>query len=141
MWIRKYQKTFKGIKRKSIWRIWTDVNNWPTWHGDLDYCKLEGRFEIGNHFFLKPKGVSPVKIMLTEINEGYSFTDCTSFFGAKMYDTHALEETADGLKLTNTLVVTGTLKWLWIKLVAQNVAETIPEETEALVALARKSHA
>ena len=140
MWTRTYSKTFQGLKREDIWRIWTDINNWPTWHGDLDYCKLEGDFKVGNHFFLKPKGVQPVKIVLTEINEGYSFTDCTSFFGAKMYDTHAMEETVDGLKLTNKLVVTGPLKWLWIKLVAQNVADTIAEETESLIKLARSLH-
>lgn len=137
MWTRIYSKTFANIKREDVWHIWTDINNWPTWHGDLDYCKFEGNFEVGNHFFLKPKGVGPVKIMLTEINEGYSFTDCTSFFGAKMYDTHSMEETKEGLKLTNTMIVTGPLKWLWIKLVAQNVAESIPEETESLVKLAR----
>ena len=134
MWTRTYSKTFQGISSKDIWRIWTDVNNWPTWHGDLDYCKLEGDFKVGNHFILKPKGVRP------EINEGYSFTDCTSFFGAKMYDTHAMEETVDGLKLTNKLVVTGPLKWLWIKLVAQIVADTIAEETENLVKLSRSLH-
>jgi len=137
MWTRTYSKTFQGLKREDIWRIWTDINNWPTWHGDLDYCKLEGDFKVGNHFFLKPKGIKPVKIVLTEINEGYSFTDCTSFFGAKMYDTHSMKETAEGLKLTNTLVVTGPLKWLWIKLVAQNVANTVPEEMENLIKLAR----
>lgn len=141
MWTRTYSKTFQGIKREDIWRIWTDVNGWPTWHGDLDYCKLEGDFAVGNHFMLKPKGISPVKIILTEIVEGHYFTDCTAFFGAKMVDTHAMVETADGLKLTNTLVVTGPLKWLWIKLVAQNVADTIPEEMESLVKLARGSHA
>lgn len=140
MWTKTYSKTFPGLKREEVWRIWTDVNNWPTWHGDLEYCKLEGTFAVGNHFFLKPKGVKAVKIMLTEINEGYSFTDCTSFFGAKMYDTHAMEETPDGLKCTNTLVVTGPLKWLWIKLVAQNVADTVPEEMEALVRLAQGLH-
>lgn len=140
MWTRTYSKIFQGISSKDVWRIWTDVNNWHTWHGDLDYCKLEGDFRVGNHFMLKPKGVSPVKIVLTEINEGYSFTDCTSFFGAKMYDTHAMKETPDGLTLTNQLVVTGPLKWLWIKLVAQNVADTVPEEMENLVKRARGSH-
>ena len=137
MWIKVYSKTFKGIKREDIWRIWSDINNWPKWHNDLEYCKLEGEFAVGNHFFLKPKGVRAVKIALTEINEGYSFTDRTSFFGAKMYDTHAIEETAEGLKITNTLVVTGFLKWVWVKLVAENVADTIPAETEALVKLAK----
>lgn len=137
MWTRTYNKVFKGIKKEDIWHIWTDVNNWPKWHGDLEYCKMEGDFVVGNHFMLKPKGISAVKIILTEVYEGRKFTDCTTFFGAKMYDTHTLEETPEGLNLTNTLTVIGPLKWLWIKLVAENVANTVPDEMEALVKLAR----
>jgi len=135
----RYSKTFQGVSKEDIWRIWTDINNWPQWHGDLDECKIEGEFKVGNHFMLKPKGMGAVKIMLTEIVEVQHFTDCTSFPGAKMYDTHSLEETPEGLKLSNKLVVTGLLKWLWIKLVAQHVADSISEETEALVNLARSS--
>lgn len=140
MWTRTYSKTFRGVSSEAIWRIWKDINSWTAWHDDLDYCRLEGDFTVGNHFMLKPKGASPVKIVLTEISEGHYFTDCTSFFGAKMYDTHEMIDTTDGLKLTNKLVVTGPLKWLWIKLVAQNVADSVPEEMENLVRLARGSH-
>lgn len=139
MWIRTYSKLYSGVKKDNIWRLWTDINNWSQWHGDLDYCKLEGDFKVGNHFMLKPKGVSPVKIVLTEINEGKSFTDCTTFFGAKMYDTHSMEETPEGLLLSNKLVVTGPLRWLWIKLVAQHVADTVADEMDALVSLAKKN--
>ena len=139
MWIRTYSKLYFGVKKENIWRLWTDINNWPQWHGDLDYCKLEGEFKVGNHFMLKPKGVKPVQIVLTEINEGKSFTDCTTFFGAKMYDTHLMEETPEGLLLSNKLVVTGPLRWLWIKLVAQHVADTVADEMDSLVNLAKKN--
>ncbi len=137
MWTRSFSKVYEGIKREDIWKLWTDVNGWTRWHGDLDSCTLEGQFEVGNHFFLKPKGMGAVKILLTAIEEGVSFSDCTSFFGAKMYDTHALEDTPQGLKMTNTVVVTGPLKWVWVKLVAQNVADSVPSEMEALVHLAK----
>lgn len=137
MWKQSFSKIYPDVEKNHVWRIWTDINNWPKWHGDLDYCKLIGDFKVGNHFILKPKKMMGVKIKLTNIVEGKSFTDCTSFLGAKMYDTHALEETPTGLKLSNTLIVTGPLKWLWIKLVAKHVAVTIPQETESLVALAR----
>lgn len=140
MWIKTHTKLYQGVKKEDIWQIWTDVNNWATWHGDLDYCKMEGSFTVGNHFMLKPKGAPAVKIKLIEINEGQQFTDCTKFFGAKMYDTHAMEETPEGLRLTNTLIVKGFLKYLWIKLVAQHVADTVPDEMDALVALARSKH-
>ncbi|MBM3857385.1 MAG: polyketide cyclase [Verrucomicrobia bacterium] len=137
-WKKIFTKTYVGVKKEALWQIATDINRWPEWHGDLDSCKLEGAFAVGNYFMLKPKGMRAVKIILTEITEGHSFTDCTTFFGARMYDTHAMEETAEGLRITNTLVVTGPLKWLWIKLVAQHIADTIEEETEALVSLARQ---
>ena len=57
-----------------------------------------------------------------------------------MYDTHAMEDTVEGLKLTNKLVITEPLKWLWINVVAQNVADTVPEEMENLIKLARGSN-
>ena len=138
-WIKTYSKLYSGLTKEKIWSLWVDINNWPTWHGDLDYCKIEGQFEVGNYFMLKPKGMRAVKIMLTEIEVGRKFTDCTKFFGAKMYDTHAMEEGPEGLLLSNTMVVTGPLKWLWIKLVAQHVADTVPDEMDALVSLARES--
>ncbi|PWU05717.1 MAG: polyketide cyclase [Verrucomicrobia bacterium] len=141
MWKKTFTKLYQGVLAEDIWSLWTDVNNWPTWHADLEYCKMETPFEVGNHFYLKPKGAPPVKIILTEIKKEHQFTDCTTFFGAKMYDTHTLEETKDGLLLTNTLVVTGPLQWLWIKLVAQKVANSIPDDLDALVHLAKTFHA
>lgn len=137
MWMRTHSKFYPDVSAQKLWEIWTDINNWPKWHNDLDYCKLDGGFVVGNHFTLKPKGVPAVKIILTEINEGRNFTDCTNFFGAKMFDTHSMEEKENGVLLTNKLVVTGLLQWLWIKFVAQNVADSVPDEMDALVKLAR----
>lgn len=77
--------------------------------------------------------------MLTEINEKQNFTDCTKFFGAKMHDTHSMEVNNGGVLLSNKLVVVGPLRWLWIKLVAQNVADTVPDEMDSLVNLAQKN--
>ncbi|QQR48939.1 SRPBCC family protein [bacterium] len=140
MWQQTVQKLYQNVKKEDVWRLWIDIAKWPLWHDDLDSCTMEGPFEVGNFFWLKPKGMKAVKIELTDIKEGFSFTDCTKFLGAKMYDTHTLEETPDGLLLTNTVVVTGPMRWLWIKLVAQNVANTSLDHMDALVALARGLH-
>ena len=140
MWTRTHSRLYEGVGREDVWKLWSDVNNWPRWHGDLEYCRMEGEFEEGNSFTLKPKGGPAVKIELVEIEKGMRFTDCTKFFGARMYDTHSLEETGDGLMLSNRLVVTGPLRWLWVKLVARHVADTVPDEMDALVELARGSH-
>ena len=140
MWIRKYSKFYPNVKPTDIWETWTDIDNWPKWHSDLEYCKLEGEFKVGSHFTLKPKGVKAVKVTLTEVNDSQNFTDCTTFPGAKMYNTNSIEVKDNGVLLSNKIVVTGPLRWLWIKLVAKNVADTVPNEVDSLVQLCYKKN-
>jgi hypothetical protein len=137
-WTRTTTKTYPGVSKADVWRLWADVNTWTRWHPDLDLCKLEGAFAAGNHFLLKPKGAPTFKIELTRVDEGRGFTDCTRFFGARMFDSHELEETPEGVRLTNTLTVEGPLSFLWVKLVAKDVAAAVPAENDALAALARE---
>lgn len=140
MWTKTYSNIYSGVRREDIWTLWSDVNSWTKWQGDLDFCTMEGPFAVGNFFLLKPKGVKPVRSVLTNMKEGYKFTDCTSFFGARMYDSHSMEEMSEGLRITSTLTVTGPLQWLWVQLVAKNVAASKPEEMNTLVNLARSLH-
>ncbi|WP_052046257.1 hypothetical protein [Candidatus Paracaedibacter symbiosus] len=139
MWTRSFSKLYSDVNKEDIWHLWKDVNTWPQWNKGIDYSKMEGPFEVGNFFMLKPKGGNPVKIVLTEVKEGRKFTDCTTFPGAEMYDTHVIEETPEGLLLSNTLVVTGPEKLLWIDRIVQNIADKVPYKMDALVNLARES--
>ncbi len=140
MWIRSHSKVYKDIKKEEIWRLWADVNNYVKWHDDLDYCKLEGPFAVGNYFMLKPKGWPAFKVAIIELIENQKFVDCTNLFGAKMYDIHELQETEEGLRVISTLKVTGLLSFLWVHLVAKHVANSAPKEMEAVVKLARAQH-
>ena len=140
MWEREYTQEVTGVSIKSVWQAWADVNNWHHWQNDLDYCRLKGSFSVGNHFILKPKGSGKVKIELIVIKENHFFTDCTKFFLAKMYDTHMVEKTDNGVKITNKIVVTGILKRLWIKLVVNHIANSVPSETKALITYVKKTN-
>ena len=137
MWTRSHSQVYQNINKQHVWQLWADINHYTHWHSDLDYCRLIGDFTVGNYFALKPKEAPEVKVWITELIENKRFTDCTHFFGAKMYDIHELEETTDGLRITNTLKVTGWLRFLWVKLVANKVAASVPQEMESLVKLAR----
>ena len=35
---------------ETIWRLQTDVNNWPAWQTDITAARLDGPFEPGNSF-------------------------------------------------------------------------------------------
>src|ERR1043165_7597767 len=114
MWIKSFSNVYSGVTKDSVWEIWADVNNYVKWHDDLDYCKMDGQFVVGNHFMLKPKGAPAVKIEIIELDKNKRFVDCTSFIGAKMYDIHELEDTDAGLRITSTIKVTGLLSFLWV---------------------------
>ena len=139
MWTRAYTKTFKGVKKEQIWKLWSDVDQWPLWDPDIESAMLEGEFKAGNFFVLKPKGWKSVRIQLTEGVKNKTFTDCTPFFGARMYGRHEMEETKAGLKLTTTMTVSGLLSFLWVRLVAQGIVNTLPTQINALVTLAKKN--
>jgi len=138
MWQKSFSKTYTGITSKAVWDAWRDVENWPRWQSDISACHLFGAFEPGSYFMLHLKDMAPIKITLTEMSEGESFTDCTAFTGAKMYDSHHVEAVKGGVRITSTLSVKGLLSWVWILLVARNVAKGIPDQTDALVRYLRK---
>ncbi|OGT24811.1 MAG: hypothetical protein A3I12_06925 [Gammaproteobacteria bacterium RIFCSPLOWO2_02_FULL_38_11] len=139
MWVRTYSKIYQDVKKEDIWQIWVDVNNWPKWDKELEYCEMKGEFTQGSQFILKPVGGPKVKITLSDVKINEKFTDYCKFLGATIHDDHQLEETPHGLRITNTISMTGLLSFVWVKLVAKNVANAVPKQMDALVELARMS--
>lgn len=137
MWQSKYEKIYTGLTKESVWSAWSDVNNWPKWDTDTEFTKITGPFKPGTQFLLKPKGGPKVTITLTEVNQNAGFTDVTRFPLAKMYDTHEMEETPNGLKIRSIIRVEGPLSWLWRRIVAQGVAAGAPKQIEALAKYAQ----
>lgn len=138
MWTKSYSTLTKEATKEQMWQLFADVNNWHSWDDGIEYAKMEGKFEQGNYFLLKPKGGSKVKIQLIETIENKRFVDYTKFPLAKMYGEHDLEETPEGLKITTTMKVKGLLAFLWIKIVAQNIIDSLPKEIEQQIKTASK---
>ena len=121
-----------------MWKLFSDVNHWHTWDKGIDFAKMEGNFEKGNTFILKPKGGPKVKIQLEACIPNKMFRDLTKFPLAEMRGEHTFEETADGLKITTTMTVTGLLTFLWVKIVAQDIVNGLPAEMLEQVKFASK---
>jgi hypothetical protein len=138
MWVKSHTIVTKEATKEQMWKLFADVNNWHNWDAGIDYAKMEGRFEKGNFFLLKPKGAPEVKIQLVETIENKKFVDQTNFPLAKMRGTHIFEDTADGLKITTTMSVEGPLGFLWRKIVAQGIVDGLPTEMAAQAKYASK---
>jgi hypothetical protein len=140
MWKRVFSQEYQGVRKEAIWQAWADVNNWPQWDNELEYCDMKADFSKGNQFILKPKGGPKILLFLSEVIPNYKFIDRCKFFGAIMSDAHELEDTVAGVRITNTITVTGPLSFLWANLVAKNVAKGVPEQTTNLVEYARSKY-
>ncbi|PKF73831.1 SRPBCC family protein [Chryseobacterium sp. PMSZPI] len=128
MWTKSYSVTTKEVTKEQIWKLTTDIDHWKNWDETVEDSKLLGEFKVGEYFMLKPKGGPKVKIKLVEIIPFKKFTDQTSFPLAKMYGEHFYEETEDGLKITVTMTMKGLLSKIWIKLVANDIVKSLPED-------------
>jgi len=133
MWTKSHTITTTAVSKEQIWRLFEDVNHWHTWDTGIEFARIQGKFDKGNHFILKPKGGPEVKIVLLETEPFRRFLDVTAFPLAKMYDDHLFEETPNGLKITHTISVKGPLSFLWIKLVAQGLADSLAADMEKQV--------
>ena len=128
MWTKSHSIVTTEATKEQMWKLFADVNNWHTWDSGIEFATMEGKFEKGNHFILKPKGGPKVKIALVETIENKKFVDCTTFPLAKMYGEHTFEENKEGLRITTTMKVEGALGFLWRKLVAQDIADGLQKE-------------
>ena len=138
MWTKSHSVVTREATKEQMWKLFADVNNWDKWDSGVDYAKMDGKFEKGNFFELKPKGGPKVKIELLETEPNKMFLDLTRFPLAKMFDEHKFEETAEGLKVTTTITVTGVLGFLWRKIVAQNIVKGLPTEMSEQIKFASK---
>jgi len=136
-WSKSYSQTVENVDIGNIWKVWTDVNNWNTWQNDIDYARLEGDFKVGNTFILKPKDASEVTIELIEVIPSKSFTDLTRFPLAKMYGKHEFIQHGDKLEIKTTMSIDGYLGFIWRKIVAEDVANGMEEQTKSLIKKAK----
>ncbi|SHN01017.1 SRPBCC family protein [Mucilaginibacter sp. OK098] len=138
MWTKSYSVTTKDVTKEQMWKLFADVNNWPSWDEGIEFTELKGKFEKGNFFILKPKGGPKLKVELLETVTNKSFLDVTPFPLAKMYDNHTFEETPEGLKITNTISVKGLLAFVWVKLVASDIVKALPGDVKKQIEAASK---
>ncbi|TXI71390.1 MAG: polyketide cyclase [Cyclobacteriaceae bacterium] len=138
MWSKSYSVVTKDVTGKQMWKLFADVNHWHTWDTGIEFARMEGRFEKGNFFTLRPKGGPNVKIELLETIENEMFLDVTRFPLAKMYDQHTFEQTSEGLTITNNITVTGPLGFFWRKIVAQKIVDNLPADVQHQINAAKK---
>jgi hypothetical protein len=138
MWTKSYSIVTKDVTKEQMWKLISDVNNWHTWDKGIDFAKMEGNFEKGNKILLKPMGGPKVSIEILETVKNERFYDVSKMPLAKIFDDHIYEETKDGLKISGIITVKGILGFLWVKIIAQKLADSLPDDIQEQIKVAAK---
>ena len=82
---------------EALWRHWADIASWPQWNDGIETITVDGPFEVGTVFTMTPPGEEPIRMRLTEIKPGESFTDELDAGDFVVRTEHRLEPAAAGL--------------------------------------------
>ena len=82
---------------EALWRHWADMASWPQWNDGIETITVDGPFEVGTVFTMTPAGGEPIRMRLTEIKPGESFTDEMDAGDFVVRTEHRLEPAAGGL--------------------------------------------
>jgi hypothetical protein len=80
---------------ESIWALWTNVGDWPTWNADLDRAELSGPFEEGSAITMFPRDDDPVELRIAEAAAPERFVDQADMGPVVVRTTHLIDRLGD----------------------------------------------
>jgi Polyketide cyclase / dehydrase and lipid transport len=93
---------------QQIWRVWEDVEQWPTWKPDIEQIELSGPFAAGSRIVMKPITQEPVELQIAEANEPNRFVDEADLGQIVVRTTHRAERLDDKrTRITYRMEITG----------------------------------
>jgi hypothetical protein len=135
MWSIEESRVVKAVPDE-VWKVWTKVDGWNVWDNEIEWSRLDGAFTVGTSGFLKPKGGPKSKFVLTTVDPGKGFSDCTKLPFAELHFIHSVEPHKEGAKVTHRVELRGAFSGLFAKLMGKNFQRGLPKAVERLASLA-----
>ena len=130
------------VSKKSIWKLYENVETWSLWDPEVKHAALNtNTFSKGTKGTLHPKGGPKVKFELTEVLPEKSFTSTTFLPLAKMDFEHIIVENADGtLSITHRIKIEGFLSPFFAFVIGRKAVACFPTAIKSLIALANSKN-
>ena len=93
--------------KEQIWNLWTEVDKWKNWDEEVEYSKLNGKFEVGSSGILKPKKGPKSKFVILSENKLSEFTTRSFLPLTKMDFTHKMTIKGNELYITHGVEIKG----------------------------------
>ena len=93
---------------EAIWRLWSDVENWGAWNGEIEKIETNGPFEAGTQILMTPPGDDPIPLVIAEAVENERFVDEARFGGLLLRTTHRIDAAGeDRIRVVYRMEITG----------------------------------
>jgi Polyketide cyclase / dehydrase and lipid transport len=123
---------------EAIWSLWADVEAWPKWDHEVQTAQLHGPFETGTKGTLKPKGGPRTSFTMTEVVPFRSFTDRSTLPFATLDFHHSLHTDGTATTIEHRVVMTGSLTFLFRRLIGTKIKRGLPVAVARLGRLAEE---
>ena len=60
---------------EAVWTVWSDVERWPEWNGDLERAEISGPFDAGSTITMHPRVGDAIELRLADVSKPVRFTD------------------------------------------------------------------
>ncbi len=93
---------------ETVWKLWTDVGNWPRWNADLDRAELTGPFAPGGEITMFPREDDPIELSIAEADEPERFVDQADLGPVVVRTAHRVERLGpDRSRIVYRMEITG----------------------------------
>jgi len=93
---------------EAIWRLWSDVENWGAWNGEIEKIEINGPFEAGTRILMTPPGDDPIPLVIAEAVENERFVDEARFDSLLLRTTHRIDAAGeDRIRVVYRMEITG----------------------------------
>lgn len=131
MWKKEVTIEINATKER-IWELWSDIENWKKWDGEVQQSELNGRFETGTMGILKPTNGPKSKFVIKSATFPIEFTTSSSLPLAKMDFTHKLTEKDGKLLLTHGVEISGLTTFLFSRVIGKKIISELPKAMKNL---------
>jgi hypothetical protein len=125
---------------RAIWRVWSDVEGWGSWIGDIEKVSIDGPFAAGSTISMKPIGQELVRLRLSDVVENEQFVDVAEFDGVVIRTLHRIERIGDAgrLRIVYRMEISGPQAATVGPELGPQITADFPEVLAALVARAEQ---
>ncbi len=113
---------------ESVWKVWTDVDAWPTWDTELESARIDSPFGEGATGALKSKGSPEATFRIEGVVAGSRYRLVTKLpLGGRLIVDRSLTQVSAGTRFRHDVKFEGFGGWVLSKFLSKGFRKALPK--------------